>query len=298
MTTATTTTERATWLDSRRSGIGSSDAAAILGVNPWKSAFQVWSEKVGLAEPDDVSNKAAVRAGIALEPVVADLYSEETGRALLDHGRYAVRRHPTHSFMLATIDREIVGDKPGVLECKATDLADPWEDGAPLWAQVQLAHQLVVLGMTWGSVAALIRRNRFTYADIELSARVGETLIREEERFWKMVETQTPPPADGSEATADALRRLYPSATPGKIVTLPADFAAVEADLMEAKEKCAEWEERKRAAENRIRLAIGDAEAATIPGGGSFTFKSQTRAAYTKSFPESTYRVLRHKESA
>lgn len=68
------------WLNLRNKGIGGSDAGVIAGVNPWKSPFKLWLEKTGQAEPDDLSDNEAVLWGIKLEPIVAERFTEVTGK--------------------------------------------------------------------------------------------------------------------------------------------------------------------------------------------------------------------------
>jgi putative phage-type endonuclease len=110
------------WLAERRRGIGSSDAAAILGVNPYKSAYAVWAEKTGLVGPDWEPPSEAALWGNLLEPLIAEQYALRTGRQLKDYGRHFVQRNPKYPFALA-IDREILpvdARGHGVLEIKVT----------------------------------------------------------------------------------------------------------------------------------------------------------------------------------
>ncbi|MCI0719887.1 MAG: YqaJ viral recombinase family protein, partial [Acidobacteria bacterium] len=118
-------TERERWLAERRKGIGSSDAAAILGVHPYKSAYTVWAEKTGLIVEDTEQIGEAALWGNVLEPVIAQQYSLRTGRILKDYGRHLIQRNPKYPFALATIDREIqpLDDRgPGILEIKTVGL--------------------------------------------------------------------------------------------------------------------------------------------------------------------------------
>ena len=102
----------------RKLGLGSSDAAVAVGLSPYKCPLSLWLEKTGRKEPEDISHKEAVLWGIELEPVLAQVYAKRTGYRVRRVN--AVLQHPEHLFMLANLDREVVGhpDGPGILEIK------------------------------------------------------------------------------------------------------------------------------------------------------------------------------------
>ena len=104
------------WLQVRQNSIGGSEAAAILGMNPWKSPYQLWLEKTGSAEPEDISDKDVVHFGTILEPIVAQEFCLREGKKVKKCGLYRSKQHP---FMTASFDRLIVGEPAG-LECKTT----------------------------------------------------------------------------------------------------------------------------------------------------------------------------------
>lgn len=125
----------------------------------------------------------------------------------------AVLRHPTVPFMLANIDREIVGARDvQVLECKTAGEfgARLWRDGVPEYVQIQVQHQLAVTGKSAAHVAVLLCGQALEVHRIERDDALIGWLIELEARFWRFVETDKPPPADGSESADRALRHLYP----------------------------------------------------------------------------------------
>jgi putative phage-type endonuclease len=129
------------WLAVRRTGIGGSDAAAAVGLNPYMSPLELWLDKTGrdagLAKPDPHDTTEPVYWGTLLEPIVAAAYTQQTGNRVRKVN--AVLQHPTIPFMLANLDREIVG-VPGVqiLECKTAGEfgARLWRDGVPEYVQL------------------------------------------------------------------------------------------------------------------------------------------------------------------
>jgi putative phage-type endonuclease len=118
----TRTLDRQQWLEVRRGGIGSSDAAVAVGLNPYKSQLALWMDKTGRAiEHEDAAEDMGDPRywGTLLEPYVAAAYQRKTGRRVRKVN--AVLQHPTFPFMLANLDREIVGDPDvQILECKTT----------------------------------------------------------------------------------------------------------------------------------------------------------------------------------
>ncbi|WP_232442744.1 YqaJ viral recombinase family nuclease [Burkholderia ubonensis] len=203
------------WLAVRRTDIGGSDAAAAVGLNPYMSALELWLDKTrradGLPRPDPDDTTSPTYWGTLLEPIVAASYTKQTGSRVRRVN--AVLRHPTVPFMLANIDREIVGARDvQVLECKTAGEfgARLWRDGVPEYVQIQVQHQLAVTGKSAAHVAVLLCGQALEVHRIERDDALIGWLIELEARFWRFVETDTPPPADGSESADRALRHLYP----------------------------------------------------------------------------------------
>lgn len=284
--------ERADWLSERRRYIGASEVAAILGLSPYDSPYSLWAKKTGLAPDDD--EPEWIKWGVLIEPLICDEYARETGRQVIDHGRHAFRVSATCPHLGATLDREVIDPVRGhgVLEAKnvAAWKQGDWEDGAPLLYQIQIQAQLETTGYQWGSAAALVGGNVFRWCDVERDDAFIEMMRRKVAEFWKLVETNTPPPIDGSESTAEALRRLYPKDS-GKTVALDGEAMSWRDEIESADLEIKAATERKSLAKNKIIAAIGDATFGVLPDGEKFSFKTTTRKeSVTKA---STYRTLR-----
>lgn len=296
--TVETFPDKTEWLAARRTGLGSSDAPVVLGLSPYKSAYALWAEKVGLVEPSDVETEWQ-EWGIRLEPAIAAKYAEATGREVLDRGRYRIVRHPETPWLLASPDRELApvnGEGLGVLEIKtaAAFKADEWRDDAPLAYRVQLQHQLLVTGYAWGSLAVLLGGQAFRWQDQRRHERLLQLLVEQLEAFWDRVQRGIPPPVDGSDLTKEVLQRLHPKPTPGVVVALPPEAAAWDRQREHAKAAIEAAEATKQEAENLLRAAIGDAEAGVLPGGITFTHKLVRKRAHQVA--ETSYRQLRRVE--
>jgi len=208
--------DRNTWLAIRRSGIGSSDAAAALGLNPYKSQLELWMEKTGRLsgnhEPShDEKLASPLHWGQVLEPIVADHYAQHTGHRVQRVN--AILQHVEYPWMMANLDREVVGhDKVQILECKTTGVhgAKLWRRGVPEYVQLQVMHQLAVTGQQAADVAVLLGGHELQIHRIERDEAMIEQLIALERQFWDYVESDTAPPADGTDSADKALRTLFP----------------------------------------------------------------------------------------
>lgn len=209
----TRTLDRQQWLSVRQGGIGSSDAAAAVGLCPYKSQLELWMEKTGRTPAEDAPPGMDDPRywGTLLEPYVAVAYSQQTGRKVRKVN--AVLQHPTFPYMLANIDREVVGSPDvQILECKTAGEwgSKRWQDGVPEYIQLQVQHQLAVTNQQAADVAVLLCGQRLEIHRIERDEEVIARLMVLEARFWQYVTTDTEPPADGSESSGHALRQLYP----------------------------------------------------------------------------------------
>jgi putative phage-type endonuclease len=271
----TRTLDRRQWLEVRQGGIGSSDAAAAVGLNPYKSQLELWLEKSGraAAKAETTGMNDPCYWGTLLEPYVATAYQQQTGRKVRRVN--AVLQHPTFNFMLANLDREIVGSPDvQILECKTAGEFGSllWKDGVPEYVQLQVQHQLAVTGKAAADVAVLLCGQKLEIHRIERDDEVIARLILLETKFWECVEQDIEPLADGSESSARALRQLYPGNDTtldfGQDEALCETFSALSALKAELEEKGLRAEQCKQT----IQQAMGDASRAVFPG-GVVTFK-------------------------
>lgn len=196
----------------KQQGFGGSDAATILGLNPYKSAFTLWLEKTGEIEPAAVNNEY-VEWGNLLEPVIRDKFREETGFAVFEN--HFVIQHDEHDFMLANIDGEVIDPqfdgKHGILEIKTTSErnAKNWEEGCPDHYMLQIQHYLAVTGYEYAYVACLIGGHHFKYFLIHRDDYVIDRLISAEMDFQKKVDQKIPPEITGNESDSNYLAATF-----------------------------------------------------------------------------------------
>ena len=265
--------DRQDWLDVRKRGIGSSDASAAIGLNPYKSQLALWMEKtnrdVGLPQPNQDDDTTPVFWGVVLEPVVASQYQRRSGNKVRKVN--AVLQHPEIPWMLANIDREVIGShQVQILECKTAGIngARLWREGVPKYVEVQVMHQLAVTGKQAADVAVLLGGQQLEVYRIERDDALIAQLIELERQFWHCVETDTPPPADGSDSADLALRLLYPEDT-GEEIDFSEDqtLSGALAELKQVRQTLAEAGKREAQLKQQLQQAMGAASKAVFATG-------------------------------
>lgn len=261
------------WLAVRKGGIGSSDAATAVGLNPYKSQLQLWMEKTGrdglLPQIDPADDTSPMYWGTLLEPIVAAHYTRRTGNRVRRVN--AVLQHPTRPWMLANLEREVVGARDvQILECKTAGLngARLWKDGVPEYVQLQVLHQLAVTGKHAADVAVLICGQELQVHRMERDERMISQLLELEADFWRHVEADRAPAADGSESADLALRSLYPSDT-GLVLDFTGDqeLSGVFDKLLAVRKAVALQAEQEQRLKQQIQQRMGDASKAIFGAG-------------------------------
>lgn len=250
------------WLEARAIGIGGSDAAVIMGMNPYKSPYQLWLEKTGQAEASDLSDNQYVYWGTKNEANIADWFQEETGKKVKRLGTLQSREYP---FMLANVDRTVVGENAG-LEIKTAGISQyrKWKDDEiPDAYYCQCLHYMAVTGADYWYIAVLLGGNEAKWKRIERNEEDIQHLIMAETDFWKLVETRTPPPVDGSDSCAAALSAQYKGGDPNYSIILPPDIDGVIASLEDDKAIMDALKKQITEKENRLKALLGNAEEGT-----------------------------------
>ena len=279
---STTELTREQWLDIRQLGIGSSDAAVAVGLSPYKCPLTLWLEKTARKAPEDISQKEAVLWGVELEPVLAQVYTKRTGYKVRRVN--AVLQHPENTFMLANLDREVVGhpDGPGILEIKTASYhsAPQWEEGVPVAYQCQVLHQLAVTGHAWAEVAVLIGGQDFRIYRIERDEEKIGDLIRREAHFWQQVRQDWQPEPDGSSDAAAALGWLFPR-DDGQTVDLSdsPEFNQLFGQLLQLREQKEVVEQQESLIKQRLQASLGEATAGLFADGKITWKRSKDRLA-------------------
>lgn len=294
------TSDEKAWLDARTRGLGATDMSVVLGLNPWKSALQLFAEKVGAVEPADLSDVEAVTWGKVLEPIVGAQYSVRTGRRYSPAGE--LLRSLEHPWALCTLDGwtgPARGEGPGgwPLEIKTTSAfrAEEWAEGPPEHYYVQIQHQMLVTGSKQVTIACLLGGQRLVWCDVERDEAMIRRIIYHGERFWQTVLNRQPPEPDGSESARKVLHALFPH-DDGNDVELPMELAEVVDEWQALKREEKALKERITKAENTIKATLGEATRGYFVTGDAVSWKEQSMPE--RVMAATSFRVLRYHPSA
>ena len=205
------------WLKHRQAGIGGSDASCIAGLNPWKSAIQLYMDKKE-ENPQEIKS-LRMELGNRLEGLVAELFTESTGLKVRNVN--GILKNDKYPFALANIDRAIVGEK-AFLECKTTNsyALKEWEEGVPAHYEIQCLHYMAITGATHCYIAALIGNSDFIWHKIERDQETIDYLMQIEKDFWENnIEKDVVPMPDGSDAYSEYLKKKYDKSN-GQVIEL------------------------------------------------------------------------------
>lgn len=284
--------DRGLWLAARRGGLGASDTAAVLGLNSYRSALDVWLDKMATGPADDSDVSEAAAWGHLLEPVVARRTVRQfpaLGKLIPTPGLLV---HPEHAWMLATVDYGLAdrGSRTApvreLLEVKTTSVANyrrNWVDGVPpAGILVQCQQQLAVTGFAavWVTCAVGGDSGPMKLAEpyrVERSPAVIDQLISYGGSWWRdYVEAGRMPPA--TTADLDKLGWLYPADDAAGAVPLTAGLEAAIADLIHARRriKDAEADEAAAALVLKTAMAGGATAIADADGEALVTWKPST----------------------
>lgn len=251
--------DRESWLQYRKQGIGGSDAGAVCGLNPYRTAIQVYYDKTS-DSIEEIDNEA-MRQGRELEEYVAKRFCEASGKKV--RRANAMFYDEKNPFMLADVDRMIVGENAG-LECKTASpySEEKWrDDKIPLSYQLQCYHYMSVCNADTWYIAVLIYGRDFKYYRIERDDEVIENLIRIEKEFWnEYVLKQVIPDPDGSKTAEAAIAERFKES---KSITIPLtgfdERLERRQEILSLLEKI---ETEKRQIDQELKLYLGNAEIA------------------------------------
>lgn len=289
--------DRAAWLEGRRKGLGGSDVPAILGISPWRTPLQVWSDKVGLAA--DGEDSYVLRRGSHMEPLlwrelereVKGLTAKPQSLVIIEGAEPWMRYSPDAFLSLIAGDNyeEALGE--GKSHPRG---ASEWAEGAPPHVVAQVQWGMHVTGFDVAYVAVDLGVD-FKWQRIEKDPawwRANEAALRE---FWDRVVREEPPQPTSDEGDRAILARMWPKEDPGKAMALPPEMVEVADRLLELEADKKIVDDQIEQARNELRAAIGDHETALLPGGGGFRLRTESRPKMVRDASGATTstRVLR-----
>lgn len=263
------------WKELRSHYIGGSDAAAVVGLNPFSSRYSLWAEKTGRIP--GFEGNLATEVGTFLEEFVAQKFAAETGKKV---------RRANQSFLnsafpwaIANIDRDIVGEDAG-LEIKTTSELNlkKFKGGEyPANYYAQMVHYMAITGKQRWYLAVLIGNREFKWFTLERDEDEINALMEAEREFWQLVENDIPPEADGMAATTEAIKTIYPESN-----SSTCDLYLYRSELhryLYISEQIKALEQERDGAANLVKAVMGEAERGECDGFKA-SWKSQTRRTF------------------
>lgn len=295
----------------RSMGIGGSDVAAILGLSPYRTTFDVWLEKTGDQSFTPQEETPQMRFGTLMEPVLAKVYEEEHpgSQVILKGGAHSEPIWHPGKIVYAHIDgvvltdgQGISGPEEGIWEGKTAWDDRDWPTGPdgemspPQHYEAQVRVYLAITGEPWCDVTVFFRQTaEFRHCRIVANPEVDAGLITLAERWWDHHITQGNPPAvDGSEGATRFLIHRFPRHTIEEALRASPEIDRLGHDLATVRFTLAESEKAEANLKNAIREAMG--EYGKIEGTGWSATCRRSKGATKVGWQEiaSAYRGLLH----
>ena len=267
------------WLEDRRKSIGGSDAAAVIGLNRYRTPMEVYADKLGALPPKE--DTESMRLGRDLEEYVAQRFCEASGKKV--RRLTETLRNPKYPFAHANIDRRVIGEKAG-LECKFSNSLSlkRYKNGEfPDEYYTQCVHYLAVTGWERWYLAVIIVGVGIKIFTIERDEAEIEALMNAERNFWENhVLKQIPPEPQGTESDNTAINSLFKESENGASVQLTGfrDKLRIRDDIVQ---QIKLLESEKQRIEQEIKLEMGENETAETEE-YSITWKTQSRRTFSK----------------
>lgn len=261
------------WLKKRKEGIGGSDAASVLGLNPYKSSMSVYMGiKNDLVIDEEINYKMDL--GNKLEDFVANEFTLKTGKKVRNVN--GILKNDKYPFALANIDRAVVGEK-AFLECKVTNSYSKksWQKEVPIYCQVQCYHYMAVTGATHCYIAALIGNEELVIHKLDRNEELINEIMNLEKMFWdKCILGEELPIPDGSDDYSSVLQELYKDSIEEEVILFEKEDLLKRYD--DVRELVKDLDSEKKAIEQYLQMQMKEYEVAYL-GDRKITWKKQVR---------------------
>lgn len=288
--------KRELWLQERRNRLGATDVSAILGLNPYRTAYEVWLDKRGLLPP--WSGNEATHLGQEFEPVILKLAGRRWGRMK----RNVVAKH-NQLPIAATLDgwliraKEVVEIKTAGLTNGFTELGHWGEeksDIVPEWYQVQVQTQLLCTEASWARMLALISGRGLVEYHIRRDPEIGNSIAERCARWWNDHIVLGAEPDRDPVPPIEVLSKIRREPN-SAVLFSDQDLRLVE-EWQLAKAEASTAHKRSEELKARVVQRLGTAEKALLPDGRELTYLETTRSGYT--VDATTYRTIRFRKAS
>ena len=289
------------WLKARKEGIGGSDAASVLGLNPYKSSMRVYMDKIStnhvgnklkdiyedesirdIYKHESIKDKLEIdkevnykmELGNKLKNFIANEFVLKTGKKVRSIN--GILKNDKYPFALANIDRAVIGEK-AFLECKITNSYSKklWQKEVPIYYKIQCYHYMAITGATHCYIAALIGNEELVIHKIDRNEELINEIMDLEKMFWdKCILGEELPSPDGSEDYSKVLQVLYKDSIDEELILFE------KGDLLKRYDDVREFvknlDMERKAIEQYLQMQMKDYEVAYL-GDRKITWKKQVR---------------------
>ncbi len=289
------------WLKARKEGIGGSDAASVLGLNPYKSSMRVYMDKIStnhvgnklkdiyedesirdIYKHESIKDKLEIdkevnykmELGNKLKNFIANEFVLKTGKKVRSIN--GILKNDKYPFALANIDRAVIGEK-AFLECKITNSYSKklWQKEVPIYYKIQCYHYMAITGATHCYIAALIGNEELVIHRIDRNEELINEIMDLEKMFWdKCILGEELPSPDGSEDYSKVLQVLYKDSIDEELILFE------KGDLLKRYDDVREFvknlDMERKAIEQYLQMQMKDYEVAYL-GDRKITWKKQVR---------------------
>ncbi len=280
--------DREAWLLARHATYGGSEAAAIMGLNPYVEPVEIYANHVAEATGEEQSASEAAHWGNILERPILEEYARRSGDELLYGG--ALLRSKEHPLLACTLDAELKrGDTIGAAQVKTTVLEEDWkthdqgfaEWTVPVYVQIQIQHELLVTGAPFNEAILLPLRSRQmrTFPNgphHDFQALLLERIVEMDRR----VQERRPPDVQGTESSRRALKKLFPEDTQEGIKLIGEDWLAKRDELERLADLRKQVVQREEQLKAEFKLEIADNTFGDLDDGRFFSLKTSTKKVY------------------
>lgn len=269
------------WLEARKLGITGTDLGGLTGVSKYSTPIKIYLDKIGELEPTE--DNEAMYWGRIMEDVIAKDFQSRNDNMKVNRVN-AILKHPEYEWALGNIDRLITNDngEKGILEIKTVSeyIKTAWEgEEVPPQYMVQLQWYIFVAGVKFGYFAALIGGNKYIQKYVERDEELIEILKNIAQNFWENnVLTKTPPLIDGSDASIDLLKTLYPNSEAGTEIELPDEALKLIESREDLKGQKKELDSQISECENKLKDLLKENEVG-ICGERKVTWKTYSKTS-------------------
>ena len=251
------TLDRAAWLRARRTGIGGSDISAIMGINPYKTAYQVYLDKTGHAPEQEPT--ARMKRGTALEPIALAEYESRHGKT----ERLGLVRDTRYRYILGTPDA-MHGDT--VLEVKVPDryVYKSWGGQIPPYYYAQMQWYMYLTSASKGILIAYVDGLDYHEIHVVADKAFQDEMVAAAVDWWtRYIVMMDEHPYDQPPT---------PTASTDTALEADSDLARVYGELVELRATKSQIEDREEALIETIKAAMGDAAVLNVGGQKAATY--------------------------